>query len=359
MSVPVLEAAVTDDPINIDPGVAYDYVIPVRGETSIGYTPDANFTIVLAGRVLTVTYIGPFTDAEQFTTFPITFFVSNDEGTEEQTLNFRVAPYTFAGRSVTRSVSATSGSANIAFGSTIDDQLRVGDVVYLNQVSGSGGTFDDVTRYVVSVSGSNFQVSATVGGSAITAGATLNYFLIIGVQVAGDPVMWVGDTSSLVVNEPIVLANGSAVVDGQFTVFTADPSYVKEIVDGYHIKISSTPGGSAITPTANYFAAIFTSLVDMLLYVRTYPRAFPVIDSDPTYSIERGGTVSYTITDDLTADEYFARGMPVDLTLNTGTGAITGTAPAAEGYYPVILEARKGVNISFRYLPFYVQPKDP
>jgi hypothetical protein len=340
MSEPVISSLALTT-VDVDPYVEYTYTIPVMGETSLGFIADANFDLSIAGRVLTLKYTGGFLAA--LTEFPITLFASNSDGTTELVVTFRIPAYTATSAPDSFTAAATNTSADLAFGSTISDKFMVGDVVKFKQTGGSGGNFDGLILYVVAVSGSNFQVSATSGGGAITATSTATYIFTVAVTVASSDVVYSGDTAELAVDEPI------AIYDSANAVLVA-AAYVKQIVDGYHVKVAATPGGLAITATANAFSLANVSGWDDL-GLRTYPRAYPVITSAHFLTVTPREAVAYAITEDVAPDLYQVKGLPVELRLVDDD--IVGVAPDS-GTYAITIMARLGIVDSLRQLVLIV-----
>ena len=68
----------------------------------------------------------------------------------------------------TSSVTFTASNANITFTNT----LKVGDVVYFTGTTAPTGMTFNTAYYVVAVTGTNFQVSATPGGAAVVPTST-------------------------------------------------------------------------------------------------------------------------------------------------------------------------------------------
>ncbi len=281
MSFPVIsDLALTV--VDIDPYVQYTYVLPVTGETTCGFTADANFTMSMAGRVLTLKYVtgifpaildpaineGDFSNlksiAATVTEVPITLFASNGDGTTELIVTFRIP------------------------GATISELDAPGTVVTSGQQS-----------YLVT------------------------------------------DTSGMTVGDPIRLIAYYAVTPTSVDL-VPNPAFVHTIIDSTHVKISATVGGSAITAGSTVSVP-----AGHILYVFTYPRAYPVISSEPFLSVEPQATVSYSIdtVDDL-AELIMVKGLPVDLKFTAG-GMISGRAPAS-GIYPITLIARLGATDSLR-----------
>src|SRR5262249_39968456 len=64
-----------------------------------------------------------------------------------------------------------------------------------------------------------------------------------------------------------------------------------------------------------------------------------------------GQRINITISTDIAADRYQASSLPGTLTLNTSTGQIVGTAPAADGFNVVTLSALKG---DYHYKRYWV-----
>jgi hypothetical protein len=346
MSAPVIAAAI--DPVDIDPGVAYTYVIPVTGETSMGYTPDANFTIAIAGRVLTVTYIGLAFAAD--TNLSVSFFASNADGTTTQTLTFRIKTSSvYTPTSFPFTVAVTGTSCN--FGSAIGSKLRPGDFVSIvNNAGTAGGNY-----YVASVSGSTFTLSATYGGAAasITADSYTLKQANISIYGSSSPLqpVFYADTSLLVIGAQIKIGSKINPVRAAFTgVF-----YVKHIWDAWHFTVSSTAGGAELTdPLTTETPTTLLDLFDdwniggtVLTFSGAGGRQVPKITTGSFLSANPGDAIDETLTADISFDESFALGLPTGLSL--AANHIAGSVAAA-GYYPIILELRKGANVSKRYL---------
>ncbi len=272
MSAPFISDPVTD-PINIDPGVAYAYVIPVEGATSLGFEPVADLTITLAGNTLSVTYSGPTFIGDASLVIPVKIFASNVEGTAEQTLNFQIQQ----GPDIP--VIISDASADINFPDGMPGYLSVDDQI--------------VFRPNPDWTGRDADLEFNTAGSAINPGT----WVIKSIVSDNMTVSW--PTSS----------------DTAHTV-ALTPSF----------------------PSSHYFARPVTS----------YPRIWPKITSAAYLTKLPGESISYAITDDSSADGYAVRGLPQLMRLETDT--ITGYAPDVPGLYPIIIEARKGSAVSFRYL---------
>ena len=101
------------------------------------------------------TYAGPQANDHKY--FP---FIPSD-----QQIQFTVKPLANANSGT---VTFTNGSANITFASNV---LQQNDVVQFTTTGTLPTNFSTLTNYFVLTTGSPFTVSATIGGSAITAGS--------------------------------------------------------------------------------------------------------------------------------------------------------------------------------------------
>jgi hypothetical protein len=338
MELPVISDVATD-PIYIDSGVAYTYPIPVTGATSIGYTPNANFTLALSGNVLTFTYIGGIVTTTSTQT--IVVFASNAAGTTTLDINVAIRASTLF-TSTTFAVTST-GTTDLNFGSTIGAKLSVNDVMIAAPASAADGIY-----HVSYVSGSTFRIANGAGtDQTFSAGTVYVRVAIVQTRAPGDDVIfWVGPTAALAIDQPIKIAYHIG------TILTAYSGvlYVREILDGYRVKLGDAAG---VLTSAGVYVNI-ADVSDILGggVVQTFSgaagREFPKITSASNVAVAVGGAVSYTLTDDSSADGYFARQLPDGLTISSGV--IAGTAPLVAGLYPIILEAYKGANVSFRYL---------
>ncbi len=221
MSFPVIsDLALTT--VDIDPYVQYTYVLPVTGETTCGFSANSNFTMSMAGRVLTLKYtasINPvtldpadppedFAIMEAAAEFPITLFASNGDGTTELIVTFRIPGATFS-ELIAPGTVVTSGQQSYLVTDT--SGMTVGDPIRLIVTYGVTPTSDDVVpnpAFIKEIIDStHVKISATVGGSAITAGSTvtagsahvLNVFTYPRAYpvIGGDPFMSVAPNASI------------------------------------------------------------------------------------------------------------------------------------------------------------------
>lgn len=95
----------------------------------------------------------------------------------------------------------------------------------------------------------------------------------------------------------------------------------------------STTGSSTVTLSAGNAGGVGTQVLTLVVN----PPA-PVITSSATAAATVGQSFTYQITANNTPTSYGATGLPAGLSVNTGTGQITGSPPAA-GTFPVTLSA--------------------
>ena len=142
-------------------------------------------------------------------------------------------------------------------------------------------------------------------------------------------------------------ANGTVAVAFNYTA-TGSNTPTSFNITGLPAGLSANPTTGAITgsPTAVGTYAITISAnnaagtgapVTLTLTVAA-PAGAPVISSATTASVTVGGAFSYTIAASNTPTSFSASGLPLGLTLETTTGAITGT-PTVAGSYSVTLLA--------------------
>lgn len=365
MSAPLISALALKK-VEIDPYIEYTYVLPVLYETSRGFTPRAEFNASMTGRVLTYQYYDKmllptvandgvgnpiFSDTDVIGEYPMTLFASNDEDTFEHVVTFKVRTAKTSGVPTFYNANSTNGSPNIDFGSTIGALLRVNDAVIF-----SGATaplrISDGVRYVKSISGSTFQVSGTVGGSALNAGATELAGFKIAIQRNGSDQVFVGPTAGMALDDPIFIGATNNAIDeittqSPYPTPTAAPLFVAGVIDGYHVYVSATQGGSTITAAANVFATSVGARTSIV--IATYARAFVNI-TDPTFlKYKPKGGFDETLASSPGVDLWQVKGLPVELRLPVGDTDIVGVAPAS-GYYPITVIGRKGLNDSLRTL---------
>lgn len=345
------------DPIEIDPGVAYRYVIPVQGANSVDFMSSV-LDVVHNGsdRFLDVTFNGVQTSAAQI--FPLTILCSTDDGEVKHVVNFRVP----------RAADHFTPSLDILF---LDEQ---GQEVYWNQkVRGTQDVdpawgidpasflyvnwkvkfavglntrpgFEGQTLFVKSLFSGYFKCSVTAGGAAVSdsGGVDQTVKMIIATCVDTDERIFVGDSSKFKVGAPFNFAySDGAAIPSAF----AGDLFVKEIVDAAHIKVSATVGGAAIASDADSFA----SEPGIYLIFNRSGRNFPAITSDPETVVAANAPVDYTITSDGDIAEFYnATLLPDGLAYSSGDHKITGT-PTETGFFAIKLIAFLHGARSYRY----------
>jgi hypothetical protein len=339
------------DPIDIDPGVSFKWVIAAKNATSVGFVPNANFTITQSGKTLSITCKGAVGAIAQ--TFALSVFASNSEGTVYQKLNFRIPARKLAVNPVFQ-VAVNSSAADIFFntaevhgpGNLVGDQFAVDwNVLFDAGVKGSGGSpaganLSSKIFFIKSVAGRTFKVAATSGGTAVAQDAANDgiYGLTIAFALSGSDKLYVRDSSKFAVNDPITLS----LTDG--SLLPAELRgllYVKSIINSAYIKVSATVGGAAISASADV-------LTSTLLAVSDGTRKHPSITSAEETDVDLLDAVDYTPTVDVAADEFEAEGLPQGLAINTATGEITGN-PSEVGFFPILIIAYKGSGAGYRY----------
>lgn len=349
-------AAPPASPIYLDPGVSYKYVIPVFKETSIGFNPVSGFTASLSGRTLTLSYTGLALSADTDFTFVIT--CTNGDGSTQHRPVFRVKGGAVTPVDPSFFAACISGSKNLRYQTddtapanalplsgilTIGTKLRACTRSHGSAVTG----IDAAVLYVVAINDAlgYFQVSATSGGTAITPDASATFFFAIALAINGSTNVYVQNTFNLVVDQPIAL---SFTDDAALPTGFSGSKFIKEIVDPYRIKISSTVGGAALTADAD---AIPADENVRIVVDTTGGRGFPAIDSASEATVEEEVAITpYVVTSDIDADSYAVLGLPSGLSFDAGSATVSGTpAPGLNAQTRVVLVAYLGSTASYRY----------
>lgn len=137
-------------------------------------------------------------------------------------------------------------------------------------------------------------------------------------------------------NKPTAPGNGFTVRDASFGYSDGDNGY-----DGHYTfstKEVTTAGAVGSLTNHGYGGTPITS--GLVIATGSVP---PVINSSTTASGTQGTSFSYTITGTNTPTSYGATGLPAGLSVNTSTGAISGT-PTVRGTYSVTINATNGAG---------------
>lgn len=322
-------------PVNIDPNVDYEYVIPVRKETSISFAALAGFTASLAGRVLTLRYTGVIPSTSADFTFVIT--CANAAGSTQHRATFRVRGGQNLAISQFFTAACINGSKDIRYrtddthpanSQPINGRIKIGDKLKVSTLThGSAVTgIDAQTVFVVRVddAAGRFRVSATDGGAEIEADADATYAWIYPTARNGSSKIHVGDTIGLyAVGEPIELTYSDGVA---MPAAITGVKYVREIFD-FYISLADTPGGAAVNSGADSFATD----PNVILYADlTAGRRYASIDSDAEIAVEEEVAIDdYVVTSDRDGETpeptYAVEGLPSGLSFNAATNTISGS----------------------------------
>ncbi|MBP9912338.1 MAG: putative Ig domain-containing protein [Opitutaceae bacterium] len=120
--------------------------------------------------------------------------------------------------------------------------------------------------------------------------------------------------------------------------------------------ITGTPSGSGTTNST--ISATNAGGTGSATLVFTIAAAAPAITSSLTKSGTVGTSLSYSITGSNSPTSYGATGLPAGLSVNTGTGAITGT-PSASGTTNATISATNASGTGSATLVFTINPAAP
>jgi len=255
---------------------------------------------------------------------------------------------------------AFSGSSDLTYNYTTPG-AGTGAATSLTYSASAGTmTFTVGTTTVYTLTGVTASQIASVraislGNSACTTSATIgNYTLTVGSSGGGSaPVITSGTSASGTV--------GTA-FSYQITASNSPTSYSATGLPG-GLSVNTSTGAITGTPTASGTSSVTigatnasgtgTATLTLTISAASSP---PVITSNTSASGTVGTAFSYQITATNSPTSYSATGLPGGLSVNTGTGAITGT-PTASGTSSVTIGATNASGTGTATLTLTISPE--
>lgn len=325
MGYPAFLSAPPANPIKIDGGIQYYYVVPVKDETSITVEPIDGFEFSVDDKVVHF----KFTAGNNLNrSYQLKIHAINSTGSVVQSVNIQVVSRQGVCDFV-NPVKAVNGEAAIRWGRgdrdyIVGDWLRVDRTIkFFPLVSGTTDPdLDGQTLWVKSISQYRFKVAATMGGAAITPDASGVYNVAPAVAMNGSSIIHIGaGYPKFTVGKKVTLtySDGTALPAA-----LVGQKFVKTVLDASHVELSNTLGGAAIVSGADSFPA--TQDVTLLAeWDRNYPS---IVAGNPTRSFTIDAPPDSFDLDppaDLNLDAFSAVGLPAGVTVTGGTAGAAGT----------------------------------
>jgi hypothetical protein len=194
------------------------------------------------------------------------------------------------------------------------------------------------------ITGTPTTAGTVVGTVSVTAGGQTNSanISITIAAAAGTPVITSATTATGTVGVAFTYLATASNNPTSFNI-TGLPAGLSATAAGVISGTPTTAGASSISLSANN-ASGTGATVTLTLTIGAAASA-PVITSSSTASVAVNAAFSYTITATNTPTSFAATGLPLGLSLDTATGAITGT-PTVAGVYTIGLTATNGSGTS-------------
>lgn len=246
---------------------------------------------------------------------PVITSATNASGTVGTAFNFQIVASgasTFGASDLPPGLSINGPSGLISGTPTQAGTFTVG-------LSASGASGSGSGMLTIVISGP--VVSPPVISSAATTTGTVGTAFTYNIVANGSPTAYgaSGLPSGLTVNTTTGVVSGTPALPGTFQV-----------------------GLSAVNVGG-------TGARTLTLTINPAPASAPVITSAATASVNAGSSFSYRITASNTPTSFGADGLPAELTLNTGTGVISGT-PTLARQYAVTLRAINASGTGYQNL---------